>query len=121
MSQQSLIPDFPHILHGGDYNPDQWLDQPEILSEDMRLMKLAGCNAFSVGIFSWSALEPEEGRFNFGWLDNVMDRLAANGAKVLLATPSGGKPAWLAAAYPEICRMDVHGHREPQQERHNFC
>ena len=48
----------PFLGHGGDYNPDQWLDRPDILQEDIRLMKLAGCNLMSVGIFAWAALEP---------------------------------------------------------------
>ncbi|HCM25552.1 MAG TPA: beta-galactosidase, partial [Treponema sp.] len=77
----------PALLHGGDYNPDQWLDRPDILAEDIRLMKLAGCNAMSVGIFAWSALEPREGRFEFAWLDSVIDSLHANGISVILATP----------------------------------
>ena len=50
----------PHFLHGADYNPDQWLKYPEILEEDIRLMKLSNCNVMSVGIFAWSTLEPEE-------------------------------------------------------------
>ena len=50
------------ILHGGDYNPDQWLDCPEVLEEDVRLMKEANVNCVSLGIFAWAALEPEEGR-----------------------------------------------------------
>ncbi len=66
----------PFFGHGGDYNPDQWRDRPDILKEDIRLMKLAGCNLMSVGIFAWSALEPEEGRFDFDWLENVLDRCA---------------------------------------------
>ena len=57
-----IIADFPHLLHGGDYNPDQWLaTRPEVIFEDIGLMKLAKCNTFSVGIFSWSAIEPEAG------------------------------------------------------------
>ncbi len=56
-----IIDKFPHIIHGGDYNPDQWLDRPDILEEDIRLMKEANCNTMSVGIFAWTALEPEEG------------------------------------------------------------
>ena len=47
---------FPAFGHGGDYNPDQWRHIPGTLKEDMRLMKLAGCNLMSVGIFSWAAL-----------------------------------------------------------------
>ena len=111
----------PHILHGGDYNPDQWIRTPEIWDEDMRLMKLACCNAMSVGIFSWSALEPSEGRFEFGWLDTIMDRLAGNGAYAVLATPSGSKPAWMSRAYPEVCRVDADGKRERHGGRHNHC
>lgn len=47
----------PFIGHGGDYNPDQWRDRPDILAEDIRLMKLARCNLMSVGIFAWATLE----------------------------------------------------------------
>ena len=39
------------LLHGGDYNVDQWLDRPDILVEDIRLMKLAGVNVVSLCIF----------------------------------------------------------------------
>ncbi len=116
-----ISPKCPHILHGGDYNPDQWLRTPEVWDDDMRLMKKAGCNAMSVGIFSWVALEPAEGRFTFGWLDTVMDKLAANGAYAVLATPSGARPAWLSAQYPEACRMDANGIRQNHAYRHNHC
>jgi len=116
-----INPKCPHLLHGGDYNPDQWQDTPEIWDEDMRLMKLSGCNAMSVGIFSWAALEPEEGRYTFGWLDSIMDKLAENGAYAVLATPSGSKPAWMSAAYPEVCRMRADGTRDPHAGRHNHC
>ena len=77
------------LLHGGDYNPDQWLDYPEILEEDMRLMKLANVNTMSVGIFAWSALEPTEGNYNFEWLDKIIDDVYKQGGRIILATPSG--------------------------------
>ena len=114
-------PRCPHMLHGGDYNPDQWIRTPEIWDEDMRLIKLAGCNAMSVGIFAWSALEPREGHFEFGWLDTIMDKLAQNGAYSVLATPSGSKPAWMSRAYPEVCRVNADGTRQPHGVRHNHC
>lgn len=116
-----INPKCTHLLHGGDYNPDQWIRTPEIWDEDMRLMKLAGCNAMSIGIFSWSALEPAEGRFEFGWLDSIMDKLAAIDAFAVLATPSGSKPAWMSRAYPEICRVKADGVRQPHGARHNHC
>src|SRR5262245_60966424 len=107
--RQRLIPGFHRILHGGDYNPDQWQKEPGILDEDYRLMKLAGTNTFSVGIFAWTSYEPEEGKFTFDWLDRTMDRMAEAGQKVILATPSGAKPPWMARKYPEIRRVDRHG------------
>ena len=110
-----------HMLHGGDYNPDQWIRTPDIWDEDMRLMKLAGCNAMAIGVFAWSALEPEEGRFEFGWLDTIMDKLTANDAFAVLATPSGAKPAWMSRGYPEIRRVRADGVREPHAGRHNHC
>lgn len=109
------------IWHGGDYNPDQWLDSPEILQKDIELMKKADCNVMSIGIFSWSALEPEEGKFNFQWLDSVIDNLYKNGIYTVLATPSGSRPSWMAKKYPEVLRTDYHGIRYSFGERHNHC
>ncbi|WEG12434.1 beta-galactosidase [Pullulanibacillus sp. KACC 23026] len=109
------------FLHGGDYNPDQWLRYPEIIKEDYRLMKLAHCNAFSLNIFGWSAIEPEEGKYSFEWLDNTMDRLAAQGAYVILATPSGARPAWMSQKYPEVLRVQPNRQRNLHGQRHNHC
>ena len=53
------------LLHGGDYNPEQWLDRPDILKEDIRMMKKAKVNVVTLGVFSWSVLEPEEGNYQF--------------------------------------------------------
>lgn len=116
-----IVPGFGHLLHGGDWNPDQWLHEPDVIAEDLRLMPLAGCNAFSVGIFAWATLEPEEGRYAFEWLDRVLDGLAKNGARALLATPSGAKPRWLSEKYPEVRRVDDRGRRLPHGDRHNHC
>ena len=109
------------MLHGGDYNPDQWIRTPEVWDEDMRLMKLAGCNAMSVGIFSWASIEPAEGQFEFGWLDTIMDKLAAHDAFAVLATPSGARPAWLSFKYPEVLRVRADRGRNLHGRRHNHC
>jgi beta-galactosidase len=114
-----INPRFPHFLHGGDYNPDQWPE--EIWAEDMRLMKLSNCNAMSVGIFAWTRLEPEEGRYDFGWLDRIMDMLTANGGYAVLATPSGARPAWMSQKYPEVLRMRADRERNLHGTRHNHC
>lgn len=111
----------PGMMHGADYNPDQWLHDPQVLEEDVRLMKLAGCNVMSVGIFAWAALEPEEGRFAFGWLDDVLERLHKNGIYVWLATPSGARPAWMSQKYPEVLRVGPNRVRNLHGFRHNHC
>lgn len=114
-----INPRFPHFLHGGDYNPDQWPE--EVWHEDMRLMKLANCNAMSTAIFAWAKIEPEEGRFDFSWLDKIMDMLAENGAYAVLATPSGARPAWLSHKYPEVLRVTAERRRIMHGGRHNHC
>lgn len=103
----------PFFAHGGDYNPDQWRHIPGTLEEDVRLMKLAHCNLMSVGIFSWAALEPREGEYDFDWLERVLDTLYANGIHVFLATPSGARPAWMSQKYPEVLRVSDPGHSQP--------
>ncbi len=113
---------FRGFLHGADYNPDQWYKQyPDIIKEDMRLMKEAHCNVMAVGIFAWAALEPEEGKYDFTFLDQALDNLAKNGAYAILATPSGSKPAWMSEKYPEILRYDEKFQQMHHGHRHNHC
>jgi len=116
-----LNPRLPRLWHGADYFPEQWLEHPEVLEEDLRLMKAAGCNVTSVGMFAWSALEPEEGRFRFEWLDHCLERIAAEGLFAILATPSGGRPAWLSQNHPEVPRVDAGRRRNLHGLRHNHC
>ncbi len=121
MGKQILFPEINGIMHGGDYNPEQWLDRPDILAEDIRMMKKAGMNSATLGVFSWSVYEPVEGEFHFEWLKEIMDNLYAKGIYTILATPSGAKPAWMAEKYPEIRRFDKTGNREHQRFRENHC
>ena len=111
----------PHLLHGGDYNPEQWLNTKEVWKEDMRLAKLAGINSLTIGIFSWVALEPEDGRYEFDWMDEVMDMLAENGMVAVLATPTGARPAWMSQKYPEVLRVNEDRQRILHGARHNHC
>ena len=84
------------LLHGGDYNPEQWLKRPDILEKDIDMLEESGCNVVSLGIFSWSTLEPEEGVFHFEWLQEIIDKLYKRGISTILATPSGARPKWMA-------------------------
>ncbi|MEK4432071.1 beta-galactosidase [Paenibacillus sp. FSL M7-0802] len=111
----------PRMLHGADYNPEQWQHYPEVLAEDIRLMKLAKCNVMSVGIFSWVSLEPEEGVFTFEWMDRILDSFAENGIYAFLATPSGARPAWMSQKYPEVLRVEANRVRNLHGFRHNHC
>ena len=109
------------LLHGGDYNPDQWLEYPEVFEEDVRLMKEANVNCVSLGIFAWAVLEPEEGRYELDWMDHIITRLGEEGIQVVLATPSGAMPNWLTQKYPEVMQVQADGHRNLPGKRHNFC
>ncbi|MDF2800867.1 MAG: beta-galactosidase [Anaerocolumna sp.] len=110
-----------NLLHGGDYNVEQWLDRPDILAEDIRLMKKAGVNVVTLGVFSWACLEPQENVYTFEWLDKVMDSMYDNDIYVILATPSGGKPPWMVRKYPEIMRTNKERKRLLYGERENQC
>lgn len=114
-----LISNMPGIIHGGDYNPEQWPTQ--IWLEDTELMKKARWNAVTLGVFSWASLEPEEGNFTFDWLDEVIELQAKAGRKVGLATPSAAAPAWLSKRYPETLRVGPDGVRRKHGNRVNYC
>ena len=62
---------FPHLIYGGDYNPEQW--NPDVWQEDARLMQEAGVNLVSLGVFAWAKMEPTPGQYDFAWLDQIMD------------------------------------------------
>ncbi|MBO0984174.1 beta-galactosidase [Rathayibacter sp. SD072] len=87
------------IRYGGDYNPEQW--PREVWDEDIALMRSAGVNLVSIGIFSWALLEPREGEYDFSFLDELIGLLHAAGIDVDLATPTAAPPAWFWKKYPE--------------------
>ncbi len=121
MAKKILFPQIGGFVHGGDYNPDQWLDRPDILEEDIRMMKKAGVNCVTLGVFSWSAYEPEEGDFHFEWMEQIIENLYQNGIYTILSTPSGARPAWLDFKYLEAMRIDSRGTRNHHGGRHNHC
>jgi beta-galactosidase len=88
------------VHYGGDYNPEQWPE--ETWTEDIALMREAGVTMVSLGIFSWSRIQPAEGEFDFGWLDRVIDLLHGAGIGVDLATGTASPPPWAHERYPEI-------------------
>ena len=121
MENKYINPRFPHMIHGGDYNPEQWLHDKSIWDKDMELMTKANVNELTVGIFSWAVLEPREGEFDFSFLDEIIDKIYANGGRVVLATPSGARPHWMAEKYEEVLRVNKNLDREHFRARHNHC
>ncbi|BDV31136.1 beta-galactosidase [Microbacterium terricola] len=99
MTSSPAWPDLRGIAYGGDYTPEQWPRETWI--EDVALMKQAGVNLVSVGIFAWALIETDEGEFDFAWLDELLDLLHENGIRADLGTPTASPPAWFFAAHPD--------------------
>lgn len=93
--------------YGADYNPEQWPE--EVWPEDVARMREAGVTMVSLGIFSWSRIQPREGEFDFAWLDRVLDLLHEGGIAVDLATATASPPPWATAVYPEMLPQDENG------------
>jgi beta-galactosidase len=107
------------LWFGGDYNPEQW--DAAVWTEDDALMREARVNTATVGVFAWSLLEPEEGRFDFGWLDETLDRLHRCGVRVVLATPTASPPPWFTLAHPEAMPVTREGTRLWHGSRDTYC
>ncbi len=104
---------------GGDYNPEQW--DRSVWTEDIELMREAGVNLVSLGIFSWALLEPEEGVYEFGWLDEILGLLHQGGIGVDLANASASPPPWFSHKYPQSLPVTVDGVRLSYGSRQAFC
>ncbi len=109
----------PKIWYGGDYNPDQW--EKPVWDEDLRMFKLAGIDVATLNVFAWALNQPDEETYTFDWLDEMMDKLHADGAGVCLATSTGAHPAWMAKRYPDVLRVDFDGRKRKFGGRHNSC
>lgn len=104
---QPLAGQQARIWYGGDYNPDQWPE--EVWDDDVRLMKKAGVNLVSVGIFSWAKIETSEGVYDFDWLDRIIGKLGEAGIAVDLASATASPPMWLTQSHPEVLWKDYRG------------
>ncbi|GAA1862247.1 beta-galactosidase [Myceligenerans crystallogenes] len=128
------------LCYGGDYNPEQWdtvrradfpdlgaADGPDtgrgsatVWKEDAFLMREAGVNLVTVGVFSWARYEPSPGIRDFDWLEEVLDLLHEHGVAVDLATPTASPPAWLGREFPETLPVDADGVRLVAGSRNHF-
>lgn len=117
------------MYFGVDYYPEQWVfpfggtaENPEAQwQQDAQLMVAAGFNIVRIGEFSWGLCEPEDGKYDFGWLKRVMDVMGEHGIQVVLATPTAAPPVWLAQKHPEILPLDEDGHVKHEGTRRAVC
>ncbi|SDO38152.1 beta-galactosidase [Alkalicoccus daliensis] len=97
------------MYFGVDYYPEQW--PRERWETDLQLMKEAGLNLVRVGGFSWSILEPEEGRYDFSWLDEVIKVISSYDLDIVLELPISAPPAWMLHQYPDILPVTSDGRK----------
>jgi beta-galactosidase len=114
-----LVEKVPHVIYGGDYNPEQWPE--EVWQEDVRLMREAGVNLVSLGIFSWAKCEPRPGAYDFAWLDRIISLLHEGGVMVNLATATASPPPWLAVLHPESLPVTQNGVVLHPGARQHYC
>lgn len=107
------------IALGADYNPEQWPEH--VWAEDVARMQQAGVTFATVGVFSWSLLEPSPGVYTFDWLDRVLDLLHDGGIAVDLATATASPPPWFSHAHPETLPVDRSGHTLWPGSRQSWC
>ncbi|WP_068085923.1 beta-galactosidase [Novosphingobium rosa] len=108
----------PGMAVGVAWYPEQW---PEARWEiDLAKMHDSGFNVVRIAEFAWSRMEPEEGRYDFSWLDRAIAAAARHGMMVVLGTPTAAPPAWLTARYPDVLRVDENGQRAQHGARRHF-
>lgn len=83
-------------------------------------MQKAHIHFVRIGEFAWSAMEPSEGDYHFGWLERAINEAGQHGIYTVLGTPTAAPPAWLTQKYPETLRVDENGHRAEHGNRQQF-
>ena len=109
---------FNTVLYGVAYYQEYM--PYERLEKDVQLMTDAGISVVRLGESTWSLFEPEEGRFEFKWMDRIIDRMQKAGIKVILGTPTYSIPAWMAKKYPELLVERLDGSKTGYGIRQNF-
>lgn len=104
---------------GVDYYPEQW-DRSR-WETDAGMMQAAGISLIRIAEFSWSLSEKEEGKFDFGWLDEVIDLFSAHQIRIVLCTPTATPPKWLVDRYPSILQEDRYNHVRQFGSRRHYC
>ncbi|MBN8235083.1 beta-galactosidase [Halobacillus kuroshimensis] len=104
---------------GVDYYPEHW--PAEKIDEDIEGIKQLGANIVRIGEFAWHLMEPEEGKFDFSYFDQVIEKLKQEDFHIMFGTPTATFPAWLADQHPEILSADEYGHPRVFGGRRQYC
>lgn len=104
---------------GVDYYPEQW--DETLWEQDAEKMVQAGVRIVRMAEFAWSRLEPEEGVYDFDWLDRAVSLFTDQGIEVFLCTPTCTPPLWLFEKYPEVIQIDKNGQQIPIGIRGHRC
>jgi beta-galactosidase len=99
------------------YYPEHW--PQEQWDRDFAKMEEMGFEFVHMAEFAWAFMEPEEGKFDFGWLDRAVELAARHHLKVLLCTPTPCPPAWMGEKYPETFLVGADGRRREHGSRGN--
>ena len=116
---QPILATLTKAPYGGDWNPEQW--DSDVVREDIKLFREAGIDLVTINVFGWTKDQPEEGRYDFTWIDELIALVKAEGINVCLATGTAAHPAWMAKKYPDILRTDFGGRKRKWGDRHNSC
>jgi beta-galactosidase len=108
-------PDLMQI--GVYYYPEQW--PREQWERDLKNIKKLGFEFTHFAEFAWTFMEPEEGKYDFKWLDDALAIAEKQGLKVIMCTPTPTPPAWMGEKYPEIYLVDASGRRREHGNRAN--
>ena len=107
------------MVFGVAYYPEHW--PRERWSVDAKMMQEAGVNGVRMGEFAWSKIEPAEGRYDFGWLDEAVTLFAQHGIKTMMCTSSRTPPPWVFSKYPEIRNTQADGRVANYGQRYTIC
>ena len=114
----ATIPVIPFSL-GVCYYPEQW-DSAK-WPEDLSAMRDLGLRYVRIGEFAWSRLEPAPGKYEFGWLQEVLDLAAERALSVVLGTPTATPPKWLVDRIPDMLAVDAQGRPKIFGSRRHYC
>jgi beta-galactosidase len=100
----------PSLMLGSAWYPEQWPESRWPV--DIELMQKAHLHVVRVAEFAWTALEPQEGMYQLDWLERAVNLAGQHGMSVIIGTPSGGPPVWMATKYPDIMVTESSGKRD---------